>query len=196
MCKALLGSGADRMALDSKLRTPLHYAAHNGHLSCVVMLVGRPGKIHMTPAEVDAADENGWTALKVAAQHGFDQICSMLLGVGAQLGAKTSDGATPLFIAQQFHPTNAALHALLSGDALEQPLGLVCDHCSLTAEQASPKKLRPCGKCFVVRYCSKACQLAAWPGHKAACKARAKEREEEAWARILVSRPSDNGSQH
>jgi len=28
-----------------------------------------------------------------------------------------------------------------------------------------------------MRYCSTTCSAAAWPGHKAACKARAAERE-------------------
>jgi hypothetical protein len=30
-----------------------------------------------------------------------------------------------------------------------------------------------------VRYCGKECQLAAWPEHKEACKAKVKEREEK-----------------
>ena len=54
----------------------------------------------------------------------------------------------------------------------------MCEHCGLTAEAASVSKLKACAKCYVVRYCGKECQLAAWPGHKAACKARVKAREE------------------
>jgi hypothetical protein len=88
--------------------------------------------------------------------------------------------------AQHLHPTNAALLALLSGDAPAQPLGLVCDHCGLTAEQASVRSLKDCGKCYVARYCGKECQLAAWPGHKEACKARVKEREELARPRDVL----------
>ena len=63
MCKALLSRGADRMVRDCLQRTPLHYATVNGHFSCVVMLVGRPGRLRMTPANVDAADEDEATAL-------------------------------------------------------------------------------------------------------------------------------------
>ena len=35
-----------------------------------------------------------------------------------------------------------------------------------------------CRACSDVSHCGRECQLAAWPGHKAACKARAKELEE------------------
>ena len=170
MCKALLSHGADRLARDSKQRTPLFDAAFQGHLSCVVLLVGRPGRVRMTPAEVDAVADDGWTALFVAASLGFEQICAVLLGAGARLDVKTSDGETPLVVAQRDHPTNAALLALLSGTSSAQPLGLVCDQCGKTAEEANGLKL--CRDCQVVRYCSKECQAAAWPGHKAACKAR------------------------
>ena len=177
MCKALLNNRADRMARDSRHFSPLHYAANYGHLSCAVVLVGRLGKVRMTPAEVDAGDFQGATALHLAAQNGFDQICGVLLGAGASLDAMTSGGATPLVVALYHHPTNSALLSLLSGEALAQLPGMVCDHCGLTAEQASVS-LKDCGKCYAVRYCGKQCQLAAWPGHKEACKARVEEREE------------------
>jgi hypothetical protein len=187
MCKALLSREADRMTRDSQQWTPLHCAAVNGHLSCVVMLVGRPGKVRMTPAEVDAADGRGATALHCAAEYGSDQMCGVLLGAGAQLDRQTSSppGITPLMIAQHNHPTNAALLSLLSGNAPAQPLCLVCDHCGLTAEQASVRSLKDCGKCYAVRYCGRECQLTAWPGHKEACKAKVKEREEKTRVRIV-----------
>jgi hypothetical protein len=78
-------------------------------------------------------------------------------------------------VAQHEHPDNAALLALLSGDGPSQPPGLVCDHCGKTAEEASGKGLGLCGGCRDVRYCGSECQAAAWPGHRAACKAREEE---------------------
>jgi ankyrin repeat protein len=185
MVKALLSRGADRVARDNRQLTPLHVAVNGGHLSCVVMLVGRPDRVRMTPAEVDAADHEGMTALHFAAGHGFNMICSMLLGAGARLDAKTSAGATPRMLAQLYQPTNAKLLALLSGGDATLPLVMACDHCCRTAAEASVKSLKSCGTCFVVHYCNRECQLAAWPGHKAACKAKAKELEKTTQVKVM-----------
>ena len=186
MCKALLSRGADLMARDSRQATPLHHAAYWGSLACAIKLVGQPGKARMTSAEVNAANKDGATALHLAACRGFDQLCAVLFGAGAWLDTKDSHGFSPLTHAMFRHPTNAALLALLSGSAPVQPPGLVCDHCGKTAEEASVKGLKVCRDCQDVRYCSKECQLAAWPGHKAACKARVKAREEKARIKHFV----------
>ena len=186
MCKALLQHGADRNARDRLLYTPLHHAALRGHVSCVMQLVGRPGRVRMSPAEVDGAGVSGYTALHIAAIQGFDLVCDVLLRAGASLDAKTKpDGFTPLMFAEYAFPTNAALIALLSGNGLPRPVGLTCDHCGKTADEAS-NGLKVCRDCLDVRYCCQQGQLAAWPGHKAACKARAKEREEAAKARTIL----------
>jgi ankyrin repeat protein len=177
ICKALLKRGASRTAVFSVPHTPLHLAAGHGHLSCVLLLVGRPGKVRMTPAEVNAADESGDTALHNAAFHGYEKVCGVLIAAGARLDATTLEGFTPLMIARRFQPTNTALHALLSGNGPAQLPGTFCDHCGKTAEQASVPFLKTCGACHGMRYCSTTCSAAAWPGHKAACKARAAERE-------------------
>ena len=182
MAKALLRRGASRMARDSIGWTPLHVAALEGHLRCVIVLVGRADNIKMTPAEVNVADAVGATPLHYAAEMGLEKICGLLLEAGARMDAKTKAGHTPLMVAQQFQPNNAALLALLSGQAAQLP-GTVCDHCGKTPAQASVPYLKTCGECQSVRYCGAACSAAAWRGHKAACRARLAEVEAKTTAR-------------
>ena len=177
MARALLKRGANRMARDSLQRTPLICAAR-GDLSCCVLLVGQPGRRKISPEEVNAVDVNGGTALHHAAGKGHEKNCGFLLEAGARLDARSISGHTPLMIAQEFHPTNATLHALLSGAGPAALPGTVCDHCGMTAAQASVNNLKACSNCHDARYCGAACSAAAWPGHKAACRARAKAREE------------------
>jgi MYND finger/Ankyrin repeat len=133
----------------------------------------------MTPAEVNIADVTGATALHVAARSGDARICGVLLGAGARLDAKTLSGMTPLAEARHFHPTNTALHALLSGAGPSNLPGTVCDHCGKTAEQADVKRFKSCSACFGAHYCDAACQTAGWAGHKAACKERRAKREQQ-----------------
>ena len=184
MARALLKRGANRTARDNRQRTPLMWAAHE-HLSCMVLLVGQEGRRKMSPAEVDMADVNGATSLHLSAEVGNVKICGFLLEAGARLDAKASDGRTPLMLAQHCHPTNAALLALLSGHGPANLPGTVCDHCGKTAAQASVNNLKACSECHDARYCGAACSAAAWPGHKAACRARAKEREEKAKPKLI-----------
>lgn len=48
-------------------------------------------------------------------------------------------------------------------------------HCPLGQSEAAfaHRKMRVCGKCTVVRYCSRECQEQHWPFHKARCRAPA-----------------------
>lgn len=48
-----------------------------------------------------------------------------------------------------------------------------------TALLHASKGFQVCRGCQLVRCCGKECQLAACPGHKAACEARAAEQEEK-----------------
>jgi len=166
--KILLKEGADLMARDSRQRMALYYAAFNGHLACVTHLLGRPDQPKMTPAEMDAVDAQGATALHSAAHQGHERVCAALLEAGASLSARTPDGATPLLLAQQEHPTKASLLTLLSGAGPEHPPGTVCDHCGKTAEQAGIRCLKVCGFCQNARYCCEACAKADWRRHKRA----------------------------
>ena len=196
MARALLKRGANRMARDSKQRTCLMWASMYGHLSCCVLLIGQPGRRKMTSADVNATDLNGCTSLHNAAHGGYEKVCGFLLEAGARLDVQDSYGCTPLMVAQQEHPTNAALHALLSGQGPAQPPGTVCDHCGKTAAQASVNNLKACSECHAVRYCGAACSAAAWLGHKKACRARAKERaEEKTKTRFVFAPPHTSASE-
>lgn len=55
----------------------------------------------------------------------------------------------------------------------------VCEHCFAPREM---RGLMRCARCKAVRYCSRACQEAAWSAHKAACKRVAAQKAGEAAA--------------
>ena len=189
LVKTLLSYGASRMARDSDLRLPLHMSAQEGHLAGVIALIGRPGKVKMTPDEVSSADKDGVTPLHLAASSGLSlEICGVLVQAGARLDAISDSGHTPLQVAQLRHPTNAALLALLSGAGPAALPGTVCDHCGKTAEQASVRNLKSCGACYGMRYCGAACSAAAWAGHKTTCKERVKEREKRTTVEVVGDR--------
>ena len=175
MAKELLKRGASRTARDSEQWTALHFCARYGELSCLVAVLGHPGDYKMTPADVNAVDELGGTPLHWAAGEGNIQCCGALIGGGAQLDARTNDGETPLMVAQQKHPSNAELHALLAGQGPALAPGTVCDYCG-RPEEAS-RHLKNCDGCRAARYCGVACQTAAWPAHKEECRRRKAERE-------------------
>ncbi len=54
--------------------------------------------------------------------------------------------------------------------------------CSLCAKRIGTKQCSQCPSTTTIRYCSRACQVADWPAHKACCGQRVKvnEVEEEA----------------
>lgn len=56
--------------------TPLHVAAFNGHFECVKFLVG-------SGAEINARDNEGWTALSQARDQGYPEIVEWLKKNGA-----------------------------------------------------------------------------------------------------------------
>ena len=83
MAKALLKRGADRMARDSLQMTPLSWAAEEGHLACAVLLIGQKGRYKLTPAEVNAVDSKGCSALHLASFQAHLKIaCSWRLARG------------------------------------------------------------------------------------------------------------------
>ncbi|MDB4342093.1 ankyrin repeat domain-containing protein [bacterium] len=96
------------------LDVPILAAAYNGNIATV--------KQHLAAGtDVNAADENGWTALHQAAFKGRKEIAELLITKGADVNAKDEDGGTPLDVAIKYKQTETAdllrKHGGISGAA-------------------------------------------------------------------------------
>ena len=187
MVKALLAAGASRTAQNSISVSCLHYAAQNGHLACVTMLIGRPENQKMSATEIDARDSLGRTPLFMAARNGHRYCCAALLAAGADPAVAIPEGHTALDVAKHFHPGNQELIELLECRG-GGPAPLLCDGCG-----ASDKRLRACSACGSASFCSAACLAEAWTTgtHKAECQRIQAANEEEARIRITIHKPTD-----
>jgi len=183
MVKALLAAGASRTAHDNTSVSCLHFAAQEGHLACVTLLIGRPENLKMSPAEIDARDSNGCTPLFMAALNGHRYCCAALLAVGADPAAAIPDGRTALDVAKECHPGNQELTELLECRG-GGPAPLLCAGCG-----ASDKRLRACSACGSMSLCSAACLAEAWTTgtHKAECQRIQAANEEKARSCIRLS---------
>lgn len=123
--------------------TPLHLAAHFGHLPAIEHLLSRGADVHArstndmrnTPlhaaaagrhiaavhillshgADVNAQQQGGWTPLHAAAQNGDREIVVALLEHGADVNLANDAGATALALAEA--AGHGALSDLLDGHA-------------------------------------------------------------------------------
>ena len=82
----------DFNATDDLGNTPLHYAAHKGHIDIVDYLVNNG-------ADVNAKDGGGWTPLHWAAYRGHMHTVTYLLKRNADVNAKNAYGWTPRCLA-------------------------------------------------------------------------------------------------
>ena len=180
MVKALLAAGASRTAQTDTSVSCLHYAAQNGHLACVTLLIGRPDNQKMSPAEINAQANQGQTPLYLAAFSGHRYCCAALLAAGADPAAAAHGGFTALFVAKRFHPGNQELIELLECRG-GGPAPLFCAGCG-----ASDKRLCACSACGSASFCSNACMAQAWTSgtHKAECKRIQAENEEKTRSRV------------
>jgi hypothetical protein len=89
VARLLLDKGAEINATDEYGRTPLSWAAYNGHEAIARLLLDKG-------AEVNATDDYGVTPLSEAASNGHEAIARLLLDKGAEVNATDIYGVTPL----------------------------------------------------------------------------------------------------
>lgn len=80
---------------------PLHYAASNGHLALMALLLENS-------AYIDAESPNGTTPLMMAAMYGTPEAVKLLIDEGADPQLKNQQGLTALQFAQRANRPDAA----------------------------------------------------------------------------------------
>lgn len=90
ICQQLIELGAD---VNKPGWTPLHYAASNGHLSVMALLLDHH-------AYIDAASPNGTTPLMMAARYGSFAAAKLLLEAGADPSLKNDLGLSAVDFAR------------------------------------------------------------------------------------------------
>ncbi len=110
--KQLIARGAD---VNKPGWTPLHYAATNGHLAIMTLLLEHH-------AYIDAEAPNGSTPLMMAAHYGTPAAVKLLLEAGADPTLKNLNGLTAIDFALQGNRKDAAdlIAAFIRG---QQPKG-------------------------------------------------------------------------
>jgi len=98
LCRQLIAIGAD---VNKPGWTPLHYAATNGHLTTMELLLDEH-------AYIDAASPNGTTPLMMAAHYGTAAAVKLLLAAGADPGLKNDQGLTAIDFAHRASRTEVA----------------------------------------------------------------------------------------
>ncbi|OIW29604.1 ankyrin [Coniochaeta ligniaria NRRL 30616] len=94
-------NGIDIELKDGTGRTPLCWAAHNGHDTILLLEKG---------ADIESKDDDGRTPLLLATDTGNDTIVRLLLEKGADIESKDNSGRTPLLLAiQERHDTTIRL---------------------------------------------------------------------------------------
>ncbi|WP_342224629.1 ankyrin repeat domain-containing protein [Spiroplasma endosymbiont of Asaphidion curtum] len=81
-------------AMIENVLSPLHYAAENGYLAIVKLLLANG-------ADVNAKAKNGATPLHYAAAKGYTEIVKLLLEHGSDINANTSNRRTALHVAAE-----------------------------------------------------------------------------------------------
>ncbi|KAJ7796005.1 hypothetical protein B0H14DRAFT_2467855 [Mycena olivaceomarginata] len=85
--------------------------------------------------------------------------------------SSSPNAPTPIQFAHAIHPINEACFNILapsSKDIRSHNVQKICSTCMMS-EKDLGQRLRRCGKCHTVWYCSKECQTQSWPAHKPTC---------------------------
>ena len=93
MIRVLYGAGSDPEAADFRVVTPLMNACKMGNIAAVRLFLQQD-------LDIDAVDENGWSALHYTAYQGSGAICKMLIAMGAEKQVKDLKGRKPLHMAR------------------------------------------------------------------------------------------------
>ena len=98
LCRQLIALGAD---VNKPGWTALHYAATNGHLTTMELLLDEH-------AYIDAASPNGTTPLMMAAHYGTSSAVRLLLAAGAEPTLKNDQGLSAIDFAHGASRTDSA----------------------------------------------------------------------------------------
>jgi uncharacterized protein len=104
----LAGADSSPNQTDEDSRTALQYAALDGNLEIIAILV-------KAGAKLDLADSLGNTALHLAADRSQTEAGALLLAAGAEVDPQNHDGMTPLMVAASRGDTQLVLYLLAKG---------------------------------------------------------------------------------
>ena len=131
-------------------------------------------------ADVNRKTDRGMTPLMLAALHGKHKVAEVLVNSGADLISVSSDNLTALDYAAYGGQLQCievmgpfADVSQLRELACKLPIDIKknlpemhpCSNCGVRPVLGQ-KKLRKCGRCRTVRYCSRNCQVSDWANHK------------------------------
>lgn len=171
----LISAGVDNNHRDDDGKTALMYAAAQGNIPLVSLLIENDKKIDVTLQAYD-----GHTALTLATQGGHTEVVEKLIATGAYCGLASLLGSA-LKVAVRYKYFDIA-KMLLAAGAVDKCSSLI----SMLEEQypqfnlrvkkcatcgASGEKLKVCGACKLIPYCSVECQTRDWKTrHKIVCR--------------------------
>ena len=106
--RSILADDGNPNQTDAEARTGLHYAAMNGNLTIIAILI-------KASAKLDVKDKLGNTPLHLAADRNQVEAAKLLLDVGAPVDAENKNGMTPLMMAASRGNIDVVLALLAKG---------------------------------------------------------------------------------